>query len=97
LFLFYCLFVCLFVFSKEKTKDLNLVILADMDLLSLPLEAITQLKQIPSVSSVSRDFSLQVLKHRVARSIPDDAGMVEIISKCSGRCSKPKMIFFSIQ
>ena len=58
-------------------KDLYLVILADMDLLSLPLETIAQLRQLPNVSSISRDFSLQVLKHRAARNLTDDTGLLE--------------------
>ena len=43
-----------------------MVILADSDLLKLPLEAMAIFKQ-DNISSVSRDFSLQMLYHRILR------------------------------
>ncbi|EDV20852.1 uncharacterized protein TRIADDRAFT_60790 [Trichoplax adhaerens] len=54
--------------SSHTTGDF-LVILADKELLRLPLEA-TSFFRSASVSSISRDFSLQILRHRLI----DDEG-----------------------
>ncbi len=60
--------------SEEKTKDLYVVILADVRLLGLPLESLPQFRQQFNIVSLSRDFSLQILKHRLAKHLPEDGG-----------------------
>ena len=51
-----------------------MVLLADNDLLQLPLEAITILNK-KNIISVSRDFSLQMLSNRIAMFAPEDEGI----------------------
>lgn len=68
--------VSVLVFSKENVaKELSVVILADMDLLLLPLETLP-LFQRENVCSVSRDFSLQILQHRMAKNIRETSGVL---------------------
>ncbi|CAG5128472.1 unnamed protein product, partial [Candidula unifasciata] len=51
--------------SREHLpKNECLVVLADADLMCLPLEASQYLQQMEGVTSISRDFSLQLLCHR---------------------------------
>lgn len=63
--------------SKENTgdKELYVVLLADTRLLSLPLESLPLLKQ-QSICSVTRDFSLQMLQHRMSKNASEDTGIV---------------------
>ena len=50
--------------GSSHTSGDFLVILADKELLRLPLEAIPFFRSA-NVSSISRDFSLQILRHRL--------------------------------
>ena len=50
-----------------------MVILADTDLLSLPLESLPLLQK-ENICSVTRDFSMQMLMHRMAKNLPDRPG-----------------------
>ena len=52
--------------KEDISKQLTVVILADSDLLSLPLESMEML-QAENVRSVARDFSLQMSYHRLCR------------------------------
>lgn len=52
-----------------------MVLLADMHLLALPLETLSFLHR-ENIASVSRDFSLQMLQHRIAKNVPETAGCV---------------------
>ena len=74
----------LFLHRKESigNSDLGLyvVILADSTLLSLPLEMLPLLQQ-ENISSVSRDFSLQMLHHRLMKSISEDGGTFIVLRK----------------
>lgn len=64
----------LLYFSKENaSKELSVVILADVHLLSLPLE-ILPLFQKENICSVSRDFSLQMLQHRMTKHTRESSG-----------------------
>lgn len=52
---------------KDKDKDSStecVILLADADLMQLPLEALSCL-QADGISALSRDFSLQFLYHRM--------------------------------
>lgn len=49
----------------------TVVLLADADLLELPLEAVTSLR-VDVVDSVSRDISLQLLHHRLTTTPPGE-------------------------
>lgn len=53
-------------YSKENNGKelLSVVILGDSDILQLPLEAMAIFEQ-DSIASVVRDFSLQILYHRI--------------------------------
>ncbi|BFY98171.1 hypothetical protein BsWGS_01212 [Bradybaena similaris] len=59
--------------SSKETLSRNecLVLLADADLIGLPLEANVHLQQLEGVASVSRDFSLQFLCHRAQQGKQD--------------------------
>lgn len=58
--------------SEEKSDSgLTVILLADFDLLQLPLEALSLL-QSDCVTSVARDFSLQMLYHRINKFIVGD-------------------------
>ncbi len=62
---------------REKSdKDLSVVVLADTLLLRLPLEAL-ELFQTRNVQSVTRDFSLQILSHRLEKFSADESGQAE--------------------
>ena len=51
--------------SKENSDShLSIVILSDSEVFKLPLEAMAVFHQ-PQITSVSRDFSLQMLHHRI--------------------------------
>lgn len=50
--------------GSHQTSGDFLVILADKELLRLPLEAVSFFRSA-NVSSISRDFSLQILRHRL--------------------------------
>ena len=68
---------CLHTFRKEKSDSgLNVVLLADFDLLRLPLESLDFL-QCDAVKSVSRDFSLQILYHRISNYFVEEGGKRE--------------------
>lgn len=57
--------------KQEKDKDAgheHFILLADTDLMELPLEALTSLRA-DAISGLSRDFSLQLLYHRVHQGI----------------------------
>ncbi|XP_055900491.1 cilia- and flagella-associated protein 46-like isoform X3 [Biomphalaria glabrata] len=60
--------------SKETATPQNecLVLLADIDLMELPLEACVHLQIVEGVISVSRDFSLQLLRKRVPEEKKDE-------------------------
>ncbi|XP_070541399.1 cilia- and flagella-associated protein 46-like isoform X2 [Ptychodera flava] len=58
--------------KESQTSDEYMVILADKWLLELPLEAMAML-QHPSIFSLSRDFSLQMLYNRIHRE-PEEEG-----------------------
>ena len=61
--------------NREETTDsgLTVILLADFDLLQMPLEALSLLK-MDCVKSVARDFSLQMLYHRMKKFIVQDEG-----------------------
>ena len=51
---------------EDSGKQLTVVLLADTDLLSLPLESLPML-QTGNVHCVARDFSLQMSYHRLCK------------------------------
>ena len=51
------------------------MILADMHLLALPLETLPLLHR-DNICSVSRDFSLQMLHHRIGKIVPETRGLL---------------------
>ena len=60
--------------SKENpSKEVGVVLLADTHLLSLPLETLPLLQR-DNISFVSRDFSLQMLQHRMNKNIRENSG-----------------------
>ena len=61
--------------NREETTDsgLTVILLPDFDLLQMPLEALSLLK-MDCVKSVARDFSLQMLYHRMKKFIVQDEG-----------------------
>ena len=63
--------------NREETTDsgLTVILLADFDLLQMPLEALSLLK-MDCVKSVARDFSLQMFFHRIKRFIVQDEGKI---------------------
>ena len=61
-----------------------MVILADLQLLSLPLEMLP-LFQKENICSVSRDFSLQMLQHRMTKNTRESSGRER-----KGKCVKRK-------
>ena len=63
--------------SKESAgdKELYVVVLADTRLLALPLESLPLLKQ-QNICSVTRDFSLQMLQHRMSKTPLEYAGTI---------------------
>ncbi len=55
------------IHRREKSdRDLYVIVLADTHLLGLPLEAM-EIFQAKNIRSVTRDFSLQVLCHRLEK------------------------------
>ena len=70
--------------SNEKTtyKELYVVLLADTRLLALPLESLPLLKQ-QSICSVTRDFSLQMLQHRMSKNASEETD-TRVLSKDVG-------------
>ncbi|CAI7993288.1 Cilia- and flagella-associated protein 46, partial [Geodia barretti] len=56
---------------EKSDQGLTVVLLADFDLLQLPLEAMSLL-QSQCVKSVSRDFSLQMQYHRIQKFLVED-------------------------
>jgi len=58
--------------AEEISAGEAVVILADADLLELPLEAVTSLRA-ELIDSVSRDISLQVLYHRLTTTPPGES------------------------
>ncbi len=74
--------------SKENVnKELSVVVLADTHLLSLPLETLPLLKR-ENIGSVSRDFSLQMLQHRMSKNLRETSG--EFGKKYIGRRGERK-------
>ena len=61
--------------NRGETTDsgLTVILLADFDLLQMPLEALSLLK-MDCVKSVARDFSLQMLFHRIRKFVVQDEG-----------------------
>ncbi len=60
--------------SREKSdKELTIVVLADTLLLQLPLEAL-EIFHAKNIQSVARDFSLQILYHRLEKFAMDESG-----------------------
>ncbi|CAH1258230.1 CFAP46 [Branchiostoma lanceolatum] len=57
--------------SSSQTQDDYILLLADQWLMQLPLEALNIL-QNTGISSLSRDFSLQMLYHRIHREAEDE-------------------------
>ena len=53
-------------------QEMSVVLLADSTLLRLPLEAMTVL-QTKNIHSVARDFSLQMLCHRIGKFTADES------------------------
>ena len=65
-----------FHYSKENSsKELSVVILADTHLLSLPLETLPLFHK-DNICSVSRDFSLQMLQHKLPKGSREVSGML---------------------
>ncbi|XP_076434592.1 cilia- and flagella-associated protein 46-like isoform X2 [Babylonia areolata] len=65
--------------DKDKDKDAGnecVILLADADLLELPLEALSCL-QADGITSLSRDFSLQFLYHRIHQGMNSDSQELE--------------------
>ena len=58
---------------ERSDKELTVVLLADSSLLQLPLEALSFL-HTDNISSVTRDFSLQMFHHRIAKYAPENSG-----------------------
>ena len=58
---------------------MTVVLLADFDLLQLPLEAMSLL-QSQCVKSVSRDFSFQMQYHRIQKFLVEDEGEKIVLS-----------------
>lgn len=66
--------LCDFSLREEKSDGaLTVILLPDFDLLQLPLEALSLL-QLDCVTSVARDFSLQMLYHRISKFVVGDEG-----------------------
>ena len=62
-----------FVNRREKTdRELSFIILADPSLFRLPLEAL-DIFQTKIIHSVTRDFSIQLLCHRMDKFSADDS------------------------
>lgn len=59
--------------EEKNESELTVIFLADLDLLQLPLEALNVL-QSECVKAVARDFSLQMLCHRINKFIVQDEG-----------------------
>lgn len=60
--------------SKENSsRELSVVILADTHLLSLPLETLPLFHK-DNICSVSRDFSLQMLQHKIPKGSRETSG-----------------------
>lgn len=57
---------------EKKDKDLSVVVLADTLLLRLPLETM-EIFQTRNIQSVTRDFSLQILCHRLDKFSTDES------------------------
>jgi len=57
--------------ADEPTAGESVVLLADADLLELPLEAVASLRA-NVIDSVSRDISLQLLYHRLTTTPPGE-------------------------
>ena len=67
---------------KEKSDEgLTMVLLADFELLQLPLEAL-QMLQSDHVKAVARDFSLQMHYHRIKKYLVEDEGKKIAILCC---------------
>ena len=61
----------------NSTASFMLVMLADMNLLRLPLEALSFLREIPNISGFSRDFSLQMFHNRYSTDSSEDVGLAD--------------------
>ena len=59
--------------KSNSNSGLTVIILADFDLLQLPLEMMSLL-QFDCVKAVARDFSLQMLCHRIKNFLFEDEG-----------------------
>jgi len=55
--------------EEPTTNNYTVVLLADSDLLELPLEALSSLKA-DCIDSISRDISLQMMHHRLTTEVP---------------------------
>lgn len=69
---------CSFYFTvylrrEKEDRDLCVILLTDTILLQLPLEGMSIL-QAKNIRSVARDFSLQVLCHRIGKFTVDESG-----------------------
>ena len=67
LFIIYsCVVNLVFLPFRQDSVAETIVLLADSDLLQLPLEALPIFRH-PEIKSVSRDFSLQTFSHRITQ------------------------------
>ena len=57
---------------EKMDREMSVVLLADSTMLRLPLEAMTVL-QTKNIHSVARDFSLQMLCHRIGKFTADES------------------------
>ena len=78
------------IFREESsTKELDVVILADSDLMEFPFESLDFLND-SRICSVSRDFSLQMLHERMKANIADTMSGKKTCS-AKGSCVRKKI------
>ena len=61
------------LYRKDGNKELTVVLLVDFQLEEFPLEALSFVRKM-NTKSLSRDFSLQMLHHRLKGMTPEQEG-----------------------